>query len=104
MLAEHFLALHARRYGRQGVRFSEGALARIRTHAWPGNVRELRNVVEQALLCSRGDRIEETHLGITPASDILSATSSAAAPGRIEMAQSVNGTDLAAGTLDDAER
>ncbi|MPR10925.1 sigma-54-dependent transcriptional regulator [Microvirga tunisiensis] len=104
MLAEHFLALHARRYGRQGVRFSEGALARIRAHPWPGNVRELRNVVEQALLCSRGDRIEEAHLGITPASDILGATGPAAAPGRIEVAQSVNGTDLAAGALDDAER
>jgi two-component system response regulator AtoC len=44
------------------------------------------------------------HLGISPASDILNATSPAAAPGWIEMAQNVNGADLAAGTLDDAER
>jgi two-component system response regulator AtoC len=61
-------------------------------------------VVEQALLCSRGDRIEEMQLGITPASDILNAIGPAAAAGRIDVAESVNSTDLSAGTLDDAER
>jgi two-component system response regulator AtoC len=104
MLAEHFLALHARRYGRHGVRFSDGALSRIRVHTWPGNVRELRNVVEQALLCTRGDRIEEAHLGITPASDVLGAPYLGPATGGIEIAGSAHGVDLGAATLDDAER
>ncbi|MBM6583542.1 sigma-54-dependent Fis family transcriptional regulator [Microvirga sp. BT689] len=104
MLAEHFLGLHARRYGRQGVRFCEGALARIQAYSWPGNVRELRNVVEQALLCTRGDRIEEAHLGVTPASDGLGALHWAVAPGSIEAVGSLNGVDLGATTLDDAER
>jgi len=63
LLAQHFLALHARRYGRSGARFSEAALDRIRAHTWPGNVRELRNVVEQALLSTVGDVIGETHFG-----------------------------------------
>jgi two-component system, NtrC family, response regulator AtoC len=67
-------------------------------------VRELRNVVEQALLCTRGDRIEEAHLGITPASDVLGAPYLGPATGGIEIAGSAHGVDLGAATLDDAER
>jgi DNA-binding NtrC family response regulator len=55
LLAEHFLGLHARRYGRPGLRFAPEALEALRAHAWPGNVRELRNVVEQAVVLARGD-------------------------------------------------
>src|SRR5262252_258269 len=64
LLAKHFLALHERRYGRSGMRFSDRALERIRKHIWPGNVRELRNAVEQAILSTPGDVIEEQNLGI----------------------------------------
>jgi DNA-binding NtrC family response regulator len=85
LLAQHFLALQARRYGRSEVRFSERALDRIRNHSWPGNVRELRNVIEQAVL-SAGDRIDEAHLAIAPAGDVF-------AP----MPTTVVGTDEAAG-------
>jgi DNA-binding NtrC family response regulator len=64
LLAKYFLALHERRYGRSGMRFSEGALERIRKHVWLGNVRELRNAVEQAILSTQGGVIEEQNLGI----------------------------------------
>src|SRR5262245_38274809 len=67
LLARHFLALHAGRYGRSAASFSLRALDRIRDHNWPGNVRELRNVIEQALLTAGGDVIDEAHLGIAPA-------------------------------------
>jgi len=67
LLARHFLALHGRRYRRSQVRFSAGAVDRIRHHSWSGNVRELRNVIEQALLSTTGDVIDEAHLGIVPA-------------------------------------
>ena len=56
--------MHGRRYGRSGLRFSDCALERIRRHAWPGNVRELRNAVEQAILSTSGDVIEDQNLGI----------------------------------------
>jgi two-component system response regulator AtoC len=80
MLAKHFLGVHARRYGRTGMQFSEGALDRIRAHSWPGNVRELRNAVEQAVLCARGEIIEVSHLGIAAAADPAGIADRAAGP------------------------
>jgi two-component system, NtrC family, response regulator AtoC len=64
LLAKYFLAIHERRYGRSGMRFSDRALERIRKHLWPGNVRELRNAVEQAILSTPGDVIGEQNLGL----------------------------------------
>lgn len=37
---------------------STEALAMLEAHDWPGNVRELENVIQRAMLLSRGDRIE----------------------------------------------
>jgi|SRR5262245_14638265 len=74
LLARHFLALHGRRYRRSQVRFSAGAVDRIRHHSWSGNVRELRNVIEQALLSTTGDVIDEAHLGIVPTELLGSAS------------------------------
>ena len=56
LLARHFLALHARRYGRQNLEFAPDAETMLLMYAWPGNVRELRNVLEQTVLLTR-DRI-----------------------------------------------
>jgi two-component system, NtrC family, nitrogen regulation response regulator NtrX len=45
------------------TRFSEEALERLLNHAWPGNLREMRNLVERALLVSRGvEQIGIEHL------------------------------------------
>lgn len=55
LLAEHFLKL----YLPPGVRksFSAAALSRLSAHDWPGNVRELMNVVQRAIVFSRGPQI-----------------------------------------------
>jgi len=66
LLARHFLDLHARRYRREGVRFSPRAEAALGAHAWPGNVRELRNVIEQAVLLTNGPTIEAEQLSLAP--------------------------------------
>ncbi len=42
------------RMGRPPPAVPERAMQRLRAHSWPGNVRELRNVLEQALVMSRG--------------------------------------------------
>jgi two-component system, NtrC family, response regulator AtoC len=62
LLAEHFLALHRRRYQKPDLLFSSEALVVMRGYAWPGNVRELRNVVEQAVIMAKGDVIGPEHL------------------------------------------
>jgi two-component system, NtrC family, response regulator AtoC len=56
-LALHFAARFARHYGRPVRRIGMGALERIRRYPWPGNVRELRNVMDRAVLMSRGGTI-----------------------------------------------
>jgi transcriptional regulator with PAS, ATPase and Fis domain len=66
-LADHYLALHARRYGTEGMRLSCAARTALLHHRWPGNVRELRNVMEQAVLMSSGPVIESIDLDWLPA-------------------------------------
>jgi NtrC-family two-component system response regulator AlgB len=54
-LAERFLSELAR--GKPVLGFTEEAQGALRHHTWPGNIRELRNVIERAVLLSRGERI-----------------------------------------------
>ncbi len=51
-LARYFLAQQDAR-----LRFSDAALALLRSYSWPGNVRELRNVVTRAAVLVQGDVI-----------------------------------------------
>jgi DNA-binding NtrC family response regulator len=64
VLAEHFLRLHARRYGKTLSGFDEAALASLLEHSWPGNVRELDHAVERAVLLSRCETIRSSDLGL----------------------------------------
>ena len=52
LLANHFLALLAARYGKPAGAFAPEAMQRLAAGAWNGNVRELQNVVEKCVaLC-----------------------------------------------------
>ena len=53
-LVEHFLAKHRYSATAQPAAISEEALRRLMEYNWPGNVRELENVVERAVVLSRG--------------------------------------------------
>ncbi|WP_084722196.1 sigma-54-dependent transcriptional regulator [Photobacterium aquae] len=58
-LAKHLLKCHQP----QGTSmFTEAAKQRLREYPWPGNVRELDNVVQRALVMSRGCLIREEEL------------------------------------------
>ncbi len=50
LLAEHFAAKYAARYGRKPPALSPEARAALEAWTWPGNVRELENTVNQAVL------------------------------------------------------
>jgi transcriptional regulator with GAF, ATPase, and Fis domain len=58
VLAEHFLARFAQSMSRRPMRFAPEAMDALAAYAWPGNVRELRNIIEQAVLIARSDRLE----------------------------------------------
>src|ERR687891_536604 len=62
LLAEHFMAMLAREYGRRPKTFEADALVALRQYMWPGNVRELRNVVERLMIMVPGDRISSRDL------------------------------------------
>jgi DNA-binding NtrC family response regulator len=74
LLANHFLALHAQRYGRDGLSLSANARERLRRYPWPGNVRELRNVMEQAVHLSSGPVVDSPDLEWLSAVDTTPST------------------------------
>ena len=62
LLVDHFLGLYCAKNGRPRWRPTPSALARLMDYAWPGNVRELENVIERAVVLSRGDALGESDL------------------------------------------
>ena len=54
LLAEHFLALYARKYGKPKQTLNRDARQRLLKHTWPGNVRELMHAAERAVLLGKG--------------------------------------------------
>ena len=54
LLAEHFLQRFAAKNNRPVLAFSREALDAVSNYHWPGNVRELENMVERAVVLSRG--------------------------------------------------
>ena len=61
-LVEHFLIQLAKEMGREKSTLSDQALSALEHYQFPGNVRELRNLIEHALIASRGQAIEARHL------------------------------------------
>ena len=55
-LAEKFLARYNEKYHYQ-KELSRQALHALEQYPWPGNVRELKNIIEQVVIMSEGDRI-----------------------------------------------
>jgi two-component system response regulator HydG len=57
LLADFFLKQYAKKNRRSIHGFTPRAVDLLMRHDWPGNVRELENVVERAVIMSRGDMI-----------------------------------------------
>ena len=62
ILGDHFLQKFNAETGRRIAGFTDDAKTKMKTYRWPGNVRELRNVVERAVVLSRGEWIEADEL------------------------------------------
>jgi DNA-binding NtrC family response regulator len=57
-LAKYFVELYARKYGRTGLELTRKDLRMLMNYAWPGNVRELQNVIERAIILSKGTELQ----------------------------------------------
>jgi two-component system, NtrC family, response regulator GlrR len=64
LLANHFLNVFAKEFGRGGVTIGHTAHAKLMGHAWPGNVRELQGVMQRAVAMASGDTLEAQDLDL----------------------------------------
>jgi two-component system response regulator HydG len=62
LLADHFLKLYAEKNQRLIKGLTPRALDVFMRYDWPGNVRELENVVERAVILTRGDMVATAQL------------------------------------------
>lgn len=79
LLADHFVATHAKEIGKQITGFREDAIDALRRYAFPGNVRELSNIVERAVVLSQRqslgiDDLPSHVLNNTPPEELVAAT------------------------------
>jgi two-component system, NtrC family, response regulator GlrR len=63
LLAQHFITIHAP-VGERKV-LTPAALHKLMSYDWPGNVRELANVIQRAIVFSRGIQISGCDIGLT---------------------------------------
>jgi DNA-binding NtrC family response regulator len=60
MLAQHFLSFYTRKYHKEVLSISEGALTKLKKYPWPGNVRELQHAIERAVIMADSKSLQES--------------------------------------------
>ncbi|HTY88129.1 MAG TPA: sigma-54 dependent transcriptional regulator [Candidatus Acidoferrum sp.] len=58
LLAQHFIKLSVKEMGCAKPRLTRAGIIQLQSYDWPGNIRELRNVIERAVILSRGKGLE----------------------------------------------
>ncbi|HEY8369667.1 MAG TPA: sigma-54 dependent transcriptional regulator [Thermodesulfobacteriota bacterium] len=66
LLAAHFLARFAERFGKPITGIAPAALATLVSHPWPGNVRELEHAIEHAVIMAAGTELTEIPVARRP--------------------------------------
>jgi len=56
-LATHLLEKTCSELGRTQLQLTQQQVFILKSHAWPGNIRELKNVIERAVILSKGKRL-----------------------------------------------
>ncbi len=61
-LIDHFMARYTKKYDKKGLGLPPEISRLLINHNYPGNVRELRNIIERAVLLSKGEDLSEAAL------------------------------------------
>lgn len=56
-LAKHFVDTVCAELGRESLALTKRHIAMLQNHQWPGNIRELKNVIERAIILTKGGRL-----------------------------------------------
>ena len=72
LLTDFFCKRYGWQSGREELRVSYDAAARLRRHSWPGNVRELENAIQRAATLCSGSVIEPSDLFLSDLSAVAS--------------------------------
>ena len=79
-LAQHFLESICNDFGRPPFKLTRSQAETISAYDWPGNVRELKNVIERAVILSKGNTLRldlsmpQNHSTPTPSKDVHDGT------------------------------
>jgi formate hydrogenlyase transcriptional activator len=73
LLVRYFVQKYALRMEKNIQTVSSEALQALTDYAWPGNIRELENLVERAVILSRGPVLQVSLDGLRPVADTPSA-------------------------------
>jgi formate hydrogenlyase transcriptional activator len=76
VLARQLIEASARRLGLVPPHLDEATIRELQSYSWPGNVRELQNVIERAVILSRGGLLDVAALLDLPAAPSPRETSS----------------------------
>ena len=58
LLAQHFIKYSVKEMGCAKPRLTRAGIIQLQGYEWPGNIRELRNVIERAVILTRGKTLE----------------------------------------------
>ncbi len=58
LLVKHFCVKHETKIGKHIIRISPEVLDGLMAYNWPGNIRELENLIERALILTKGNTLE----------------------------------------------
>lgn len=63
-LAEIFLFKYCTIYGKQNMRLTTEAKAKLMQHVWSGNIRELEHTIEKAVIINESDTLDEVSIDL----------------------------------------
>jgi formate hydrogenlyase transcriptional activator len=63
LLIAHFVRQFENRHGKKVEQIPEDVIAALERYSWPGNVREFQNVIERAVVATRGPVLRLPELG-----------------------------------------
>ncbi|WP_239493513.1 sigma 54-interacting transcriptional regulator [Luteitalea sp. TBR-22] len=66
LLVTHFIQKHCRKLAVPPPQVSRATMRALQSQPWPGNIRELENVVERALIATRGAQFDLVDVGGPP--------------------------------------